>query len=93
MDLKMYAFGEDGVPYYICANSEEQAIEIYIKEFGKDCWNDEIEANGSKENFVREMDMDESFVYYHDGRNADKAYIKDHIKKYCTAPMLFAIGE
>jgi hypothetical protein len=93
MDLKMYAFGEDGVTTWICATTKEQSISIFKSICGEDCWNDSVEEYENEDDFVREMDSDEQFIYYHDGKTPEKDSVGNLIKKYCTKPDMFACSE
>lgn len=90
----MYAFGEDsGVAYYICANDKEEAIMIYKTNFGEEAWNEATEEYEDPNDFVREMDKDEIFIYYHDGFTPEEDKISNLINKYCTKPDIFACSE
>jgi len=86
----MYEF-QGGEFNWICAESKEQAISIFKGVSGEDCWKDGVELYG--EDAVREMSLDEEFSYYHDGINEDKDTIRNHIKKYCTQPDIFATSS
>lgn len=90
MELNMYEF-EGGEIIWICAESKEQAISIFKRLCGDECWEDGVEQHG--DDAVREMSRDEEFSYYHDGRNADKDTIGNHIRKYCTKPDVFATSS
>jgi hypothetical protein len=93
MELKMYAFGEDtGVTYWICANNEEEAIQIYKEYFGETAFIELVE-DYCGDSPIREMSKDEDFRYYPDGCESDEDSIGNLINRYCSEPKLFACSE
>jgi hypothetical protein len=92
-NLKMYAFGEDGVATWICATNKNESINIFKMVCGEDCWNDSVEEYENEDDFVREMDLNEEFTYYHDGVTSETDTIRNLINKYCAKPDMFACSE
>lgn len=93
MELKMYEF-ESGVTDWICAESKEEAIEIYKSYYGEDAYTESLEMHGGNiEDFITECDGEEMFIYYENGINGDKNTFNNLIKKYCEKPDHFATSE
>lgn len=90
MELKMYQF-DGGVMTWVCATSEEEAVNIFKSVCGEDVWIESKECYG--EEAVREMQPDHLFTYYHDGINPERDTIKNLIDKYCTKPDVFATSD
>lgn len=90
MDLKIFKFGDDRCDW-VCHESEENAIEMYVSFCGEDCYQELVECYGDEA--VTQEPMDKVFTYYHDGVTPDEDTIANHIKKYCKEPDFFATSE
>ncbi|UAT29468.1 hypothetical protein K7T73_12745 [Bacillus badius] len=94
MELKMFAFGEEeGCIYYICAEDKDKAKNVYKTHVGSEIFEEVSQGYGSEDDWIREMDMDENFTYYPDGKTPEENSIRNHLRKYCTTPNVFACSE